>query len=344
MRLCFKRIALMLKPAQRAMPQQKHYQAFGLAISSDLAMPELGPVALAEGLLAEVDVHQTSAQPWPQRSWSAHSTPSLQMAPGELRLDLEGLLQLRAVEGRELIWRRWDDSVSDRDVRTFAVTSGLGAVAVQRGLLVLHGTAVERGGRAVLLLGHPATGKSTLSWCLLQRGWRLISSELTVVDGQGFVLPGIQQLKLWHDAAEQLGLDWAQLPPVRRGLQRYALLPPAVACAEKPLPLSSLYVLRRRKPQDPNADGADGHLRVSEPFSQQQALLSLRNQAFHARMYRGMGLEAGLFVQAGALARRLPLRALQVPDGINAMADGLEGADLLDPASLPSLQGEGSDG
>ena len=131
---------------------------------------------------------------------------------------------------------------------------------------------------------------------------------------------------------------------MRRGLQRYALLPPAVACAERPLPLSSLYVLRRRKPQDPNADGADGQLRVSEPFSQQQALLSLRNQAFHARMYRGMGLEAGLFVQAGALARRLPLRALQVPDGITAMADGLEGADLLDPASLPSLQGDGGHG
>ena len=96
---------------------------------------------------------------------------------------------------------------------------------------------------AVLLLGHHATGKSTLTWCLLQRGWRLISSELTVVDFQSFVLPGIQQLKLWHDSAEQLGLDWAQLPPVRRGLQRYALLPPAVACAERPLPLSSLYAV-----------------------------------------------------------------------------------------------------
>jgi hypothetical protein len=260
-------------------------------------------------------------------------------------LALEGIGWFRACHGQTLEWQRWDDSVSDRDVRTFAVSSGLGAVAVQRGLLVLHGTAVERGGQAMLLLGHPATGKSTLAWCLLQRGWRLISSELTVVDGQGLVLPGIQQLKLWHDAAERLGLDWGQLPPVRRGLQRYALLPPALACAERPLPLSCLYVLRRRKPQEPNADGADGQLRVSEPFSQQQALLSLRNQAFHARVYRGMGLEAGLFVQAGALARRLPLRALQVPDGITAMADALvEGADLLDPASLPSLQGEGSDG
>ena len=35
---------------------------------------------------------------------------------------------------------------------------------------------------AVLLLGHPATGKSTVAWCLLEQGWRLLSSELTVVD------------------------------------------------------------------------------------------------------------------------------------------------------------------
>lgn len=324
------------------MATKKSYSVFGFQVSSDLTLPELAVSQRVEP--SPVNIQAAEHSQWPRLEPSHHSTPTLQLGAGEWRLALEGIGWFRASNGQALEWQRWDDSVSDRDVRTFAVTSGLGALAVQRGLLVLHGTAVERGGQAVLLLGHPATGKSTLAWCLLQRGWRLLSSELTVVDGTGLVWPGIQQLKLWNDAAERLGLDWTQLPPVRRGLKRYALLPPEVACAEQPLPLRSLYVLRRRKPQATSTDHADGQLRVSEPFSQQQALLSLRNQAFHARMYRGMGLEAGLFVQAGALARRMPLRALQVPDGITAMANGLEGTDLLNPASLLSLKGEGSDG
>jgi len=324
------------------MATKKSYSVFGFQVSSDLTLPELAVSQRVEP--SPVNIQAAEQSQWPLLEPSHHSTQTLQLGAGEWRLGLEGIGWFRASNGQTLEWQRWDDSVSDRDVRTFAVTSGLGAVAVQRGLLVLHGTAVERGGQAVLLLGHPATGKSTLAWCLVQRGWRLLSSELTVVDGMGMVWPGIQQLKLWNDAAERLGLDWTQLPPVRRGLKRYALLPQEVACAEQPLPLRSLYVLSRRKPQATSTDHADGQLRVSDPFSQQQALLSLRNQAFQARVYRGMGLEAGLFVQAGALARRMPLRALQVPDGITAMGNGLEGIDLLDPASLLSLKGEGSDG
>ena len=96
----------------------------------------------------------------------ALTTPTLQLAPQECRLELEGIGWFRATGGERLEWQRWDDSVSDRDIRTFAVTSGIGALAIQRGALVLHGTALERDGMAILLLGHTAAGKSTLAWCL----------------------------------------------------------------------------------------------------------------------------------------------------------------------------------
>ena len=115
-------------------------------------------------------------------------------------------------------WQRWDDSVSDRDIRTFAFSSGLGALAIQRGALVLHGTALERDGEAILLLSHPAAGKSTLARWLLQEGGHLLSSELVAVGNDGMVQPGMHQLKLWHDAAMALDLNCAQLPPVRKGL------------------------------------------------------------------------------------------------------------------------------
>ena len=243
-------------------------------------------------------------------------------------------------------WQRWDDSVSDRDIRTFAVTSGLGALAIQRGALVLHGTALERDGEAILLLGHPAAGKSTLAWCLLQDGWRLLSSELVVVSPDGLVLPGLHQLKLWHDAVVALELNWQQLPPVRKGLKRYALMAQDLTCMPQPTPLRLIYALNRAKEDSGQEDDAEAEddkekisLKASRNVSQTNALMRLRNQAFHARIYRGMDAEAQLFMKAAALARTVPMHALIVPDGIKAMEESLKEVDLMQPESMQQRTG-----
>lgn len=47
--------------------------------------------------------------------------------------------------------------------------------------LVVHAAVLERDGRAVLLPGRPGAGKSTLTAALCQRGWRLLSDELTLI-------------------------------------------------------------------------------------------------------------------------------------------------------------------
>ncbi len=47
--------------------------------------------------------------------------------------------------------------------------------------LILHAAAVEKDGRAVILPGDPGAGKSTLCAALVNRGWRLLTDELTMV-------------------------------------------------------------------------------------------------------------------------------------------------------------------
>ena len=320
------------------------YQALGMLLSSpSLALPELMPVEAVSltGSESLVELVEADHRQWPTLQASPHSTPTLQLAPQDWRLELEGIGWFRATGGERLEWQRWDDSVSDRDIRTFAVTSGLGALAIQRGALVLHGTALERDGEAILLLGHPAAGKSTLAWCLLQDGWRLLSSELVVLGSDGMVQPGMHQLKLWHDAAMALELNWAQLPAVRKGLKRYALVAEELTCMPQPTPLRLIYALNRAKEDSGKEDDTEAgielekvSIKASRYFSQTTALMRLRNQAFHARMYRGMDAEAQLFMQAAALARTVPLHALIVPDGIKAMAKSLKEVDLMQPESM----------
>ena len=319
------------------------YQAFGTLLSSSLVLPELMPADAVSPAGSEplVELLEADHRQWPALEVSPHSTPTLQLAQQEWRLELEGIGWFRATGGERLEWERWDDSVSDRDIRTFAVTSGLGALAIQRGALVLHGTALERDGEAIILLGHPAAGKSTLAWCLLQDGWRLLSSELVAVGNDGMVQPGMHQLKLWHDAAVALDLNWTRLPPVRKGLKRYALLAKDLTCMPQPTPLRLIYILNRANEEmveendtEEGVDKVKASICASRKFSQTMALMRLRNQAFHARMYRGMKAETQLFMQAAALARTVPVHSLLVPDGIQAMAKSIKEVDLFQPASM----------
>lgn len=317
------------------------YQAFGFNLVSDIPLPELSEKLLIANDQNSVSVISGNHDNWASIEASPHSTQCIQLAANEWRLALEGIGWFRAEAGESLQYQRWDDSVSNRDLRTFLVTSGLGALAVQQSALVLHGTALERNGEAVLLLGRPATGKSSLSWCLQQHGWQLISSEIVVVDKNIKIFPGVQQLKLWHDAAVALDLDWQQLPLVRRGLKRYALLGDQLNCLESAAPLRCIYQLTRERQQGKSeADVLASSIKSSQAFSQQHALLVLRNNAFHARVVRGMECEQQLFMQASALARSVPIYTLRVPDGIRAMKNACATVDLMDPASLQECNRE----
>src|SRR3546814_16655446 len=68
----------------------------------------------------------------------------------------------------------------------------------QRRYLLLHASAVERDGRALLMTGMSGAGKSTLAALLGSRGWRLMGDEFALVDpGTGLVhaFPRLVSLK-----------------------------------------------------------------------------------------------------------------------------------------------------
>lgn len=74
-------------------------------------------------------------------------------------------------------------------------------------LLVLHAACVARNGRAVILPAPPGSGKSTLCAALVNRGWRLLSDELTLVD--------LDAGKVWG-LARPVNLKNASIDVIRR--------------------------------------------------------------------------------------------------------------------------------
>lgn len=203
------------------------------------------------------------------------------------------------------------------DVRLFLFGTVLGVLCYRRGLLPLHASCVRVGNGALALAGCSGIGKSTLAAAFLQRGHALLADDVTVVDttapGGPRVRPAFPRLKLWHDAAERMGIPTGNLEPVRPGLAKFNLPLADRFCAES-LPLLAVVHLQPGRDRDLplRLRGAD-------------AVTSIRRNLYRARLMERLDLAA----------RALPamLDVARVPGGTwrfgyERTGDGLE--ELID--------------
>lgn len=69
--------------------------------------------------------------------------------------------------------------------------------------LIIHAAVVEKNGCAAILPALPGAGKSTLCAALVNRGWRLLSDELTLVDlRNGDIHPVVRPISLKNKSIE----------------------------------------------------------------------------------------------------------------------------------------------
>ena len=68
---------------------------------------------------------------------------------------------------------------------------------------IIHAAALERAGRGVILPAPPGSGKSTLCAALVNRGWRLLTDELTLVDTETrAIIPIVRPISLKNESIE----------------------------------------------------------------------------------------------------------------------------------------------
>ncbi len=88
----------------------------------------------------------------------------------------------------------------------------------QRRFLLLHASAVERDGRALLMTGHSGAGKSTLAALLGERGWRFLGDEFALVDLEsGALHPFPRAISLKNEAVYLFDVEEERLGPVLAG-------------------------------------------------------------------------------------------------------------------------------
>src|SRR5205823_3279778 len=82
-------------------------------------------------------------------------------------------------DGRTVRWTSWVEE--PEPPQTYLLSAGLSYCLLAKGIEPLHGTAVEVGGRALVLLGDSGHGKSTLAAGFMAAGYRLMSDDVLVL-------------------------------------------------------------------------------------------------------------------------------------------------------------------
>jgi len=275
-------------------------QVYGLAVASDIALPELAGTQ-ARGA-ADITIRQgpvaasTGGDP-------ADVATYVRGSWGELWLDIPGALAMR-ISGGQTIAYRPHPGVHDDELRLFLLGSGLAAVMMQRGFLVLHANAVVPRGSdtAIACIGDSGAGKSTMAVAMMLRGHRCLADDVCPIGDGNAILPGLARAKLWDDSARHLGIDTAPLSRVRPQDAKWNL-PLAGHDDAAPARIGLLVQLA----------ASDGGEQTPADITGADRFTVLRNNVFRPQYYATMGIEPQLIGRIAELASTTPMVRLTRP-------------------------------
>jgi hypothetical protein len=200
---------------------------------------------------------------------------------------------LAAPDGGVVVDR--DAGAGDADLRCF-LDEPVAALAAQlHGDLVLRAAAVRIEGRALVVCGPPAAGKSALVAALAQRGHAVLADAVTrICEGPHGETPLVTgagaEPQLWPDTAHELGLAEADGRLVRPPLPKRAY---AFGAKVAVAPLAAVMALH------PQVDRAHPKVEPLPGAARIQMVLGCR---WHPRLAGPLGLEAGQFALAAGAA------------------------------------------
>lgn len=191
------------------------YRAFGLNFFSDIEIPEflsldfLEPdIEICAGEIIERDARVLGGDGW-------------------LYLHVKSVARFLIEKGNRITYDLYP-GVHLCSFRLFLLGSAMGALLLQRGLIVLHGNAISTDGETCMIFaGDSGAGKSTMAAWYFQKRATILADDVCAIDfdeeGRPIVYPSYPQLKLWQASADLLGINTSELRRVRPQDNKFAI-------------------------------------------------------------------------------------------------------------------------
>jgi hypothetical protein len=279
------------------------YTAYGLAIQSEIPFATLSPGSSPP----DVQIRRSSIVTPPEMNGRAVWTT---LSDIFLRFENAGVIQISG--GRQIVVDA--DGADDRVVAAFVLGPSMGVLLHQRGLLVLHASAVLANGGVVAFLGHSGWGKSTMAGALAKLGHRLFSDDVVPVslnNGLPIALPGYPFLKLGKDSGTKLGYEVGTTAEILPEDARWQIAVQGVD-RDVPLPLARLYVL------------AEGERPEIELLNPQESAVELIRHSYASPCLGVPALSAFHLQSCAALVNRVPMYRLRRPRRLELLQDVVE--------------------
>lgn len=227
------------------------YLAYHLNILSDLPLTHLDEIEVKKNIdlfVTHKPIFQNPTLELTKVYRRGLNAAFCQVDGNSLLLDWSPLMKFLAVSGKELII---DTTQKEEDlVSLFALSEALGMILFQRGYFLLHASCVNINDKAVVFLGEPGAGKSTIAAAFAKAGFKILSDDMVCIDVQGKreinVIPSFPQIKVWKETAEKLELDANSLESISEGIKKYAWKNTSTF-QQSALPLNSFVIISAPK-------------------------------------------------------------------------------------------------
>ena len=269
------------------------YWAYGLNIDTDLVCPELPrhphPINDPDVTIILLPHESGTLRPLPDCCY--------EVQPGYFRLDVPGVARYRVEEGKRIIIEPLANA-SPEKVRLFLLGSTMSALLYQRGLLPLHGSAVETPWGGMIFVGAQGSGKSTLAAEFHRCGYRVLSDDVCAVESTPQdlrILPASAQFRLCANSYERLGTP----PKACFDVDKFAV-PMGERYCPDPVPLRAIHVLSNQDAELPRFEVVRGLDRVRRLFE----------NLYRPHFLKGQRTQNDLVCMAGVIAQRATLAAV----------------------------------
>ena len=268
-------------------------RAYGLSIHTALVCPELlphpHPITDPDVTITLLPQETDMLCPLPDRSY--------EVQPGCFRLDVPGVARYRVEEGKRIFIEPLANA-SPEMVRLFLFGSTMSALLYQRGLLPLHGSAVETPRGGMIFVGAQGSGKSTLAAEFHRCGYRLLSDDVSAVESTPLglrILPALAQFRLCANAYERFG----ESPEASFDIDKFAV-PMGERYCPDPTPLRAIHILCDQSVELPRFEVVRGLDRVRR----------LLENLYRPHFLKGQRTQNDLVCMAGMIAQRATLAAV----------------------------------
>lgn len=267
------------------------YFAYGLGIHSEIEIPEFVPAQTA----GDITIRWDRNSPIPTDLIGNHKLV-IKITPEEAFFFNQEFALFVVRNGCEISVTPFKDD--EKLISLCIIGNIMSLLLYQRGLFVLHGSAIEVDGGAIAFVGKSGWGKSTIAAALHAKGHQIITDDVVAVSTETVafnVFPAYPQLKLFPEVAEVLGHEKSDLLLLHSELNKGGFRV-TENFSQTALPLKRIYML------------AKGSTLGIEKLRPQEGLMELMRHSLPTRWYKTHNTSE--FLQCTSIAKNIPIYRL----------------------------------